>query len=98
MTSSIAISGNDVYVGGKVKTGTVFSACYWKNGALVKLSDGQSNAGVLDIAVADGEIYAAGYRTNAEYSSAGFWTSSGWQACGSEAVGSYAYSIALQSQ
>jgi hypothetical protein len=58
----IAISGNDVYVGGYEENANGATiAKYWKNGTAVQLSDGIKRASVNAIAVIGTDVYAAGY-------------------------------------
>jgi len=61
-TSSISLSGNDIYVGGAVKNEMGFMvAVYWKNGNLVSLSNGMYNAQINDLYISNGDLYAAGF-------------------------------------
>ena len=61
-TTSITVSGNDVYVAGASSNGgwsDVF-ATYWKNGNPVKLTNGSKNANATSIAVSGSDVYVAG--------------------------------------
>jgi hypothetical protein len=66
--SAIAISGSDVYL-----AGGIYFACYWKNGALVNLSDGTYTAFGTGIAVADTSVYVCGTQTTTTNSIAKYW-------------------------
>ncbi len=62
--SSIAISGNDVYVGGAIyvtNTYTKAKATIWKNGKAVSLTEGSDVAIIYSIAISDGDVYGAGW-------------------------------------
>lgn len=66
--TSIAVSGNDVYVSGTQEeqlspTGgwsNIFAE-YWKNGTLVKLSDGSKSTYTSSIAISGTDVYVAGH-------------------------------------
>jgi hypothetical protein len=66
--TAIAISGSDVYL-----AGGIYFACYWKNGALVNLSDGTHTAYGTGIAVADTSVYISGTQTTTTNSIAKYW-------------------------
>lgn len=56
-TTSIAVSGTDVYVAGNDEDSV---AKYWKNGTLVNLTNGSTGAEVNSIAVSGTDVYVAG--------------------------------------
>ena len=56
-TTSIAVSGTDVYVAGSDEDRV---AKYWKNGTLVNLTDGLTGAEANSIAVSGIDVYVAG--------------------------------------
>ena len=65
--TSITVSGNDVYVSGSQQEqlspfggwSNVFAE-YWKNGSLVKLTDGSKNTYTSSIAVSGSDVYVTG--------------------------------------
>lgn len=56
--NSIAVSGSDVYAAGYSISGGTTSACYWKNGQVVKLGD--ETTVPTSIIVSSGDVYVAG--------------------------------------
>lgn len=74
-TSSIFVSGSDVYVAGYQSTSFVFSvAIYWKNGSPVFLStDSADGSQALSIVVSGGDVYVAGWQNVGAYSRAMLW-------------------------
>jgi len=62
---SIAFNGTDVYIGGARRDSTGNShAGYWKNDVFVALPNDYKSSVVNGIAVAGGDVYAAGYVTD----------------------------------
>ena len=57
---AIAVSGNDVYVAGRVAGDPQGKACYWKNGVEVDLTDGSADSLANSIAVQGNDVYVAG--------------------------------------
>ncbi|WP_170179744.1 cadherin repeat domain-containing protein [Flavivirga rizhaonensis] len=57
---AIAVSGNDVYLGGFETLQGELEAKIWKNGQSTSLSDA-NNCGIEDIAVSGNDVYAVGY-------------------------------------
>lgn len=60
-TSSITISGGDVYVAGWVYRGSKLAAVYWKNGELIPLTDGIADAEATGIVVIGRDVYVSGH-------------------------------------
>ena len=58
--TGVAVAGGDVYVSGSVRFGPTSEAVYWKNGQVVRLTDGTREAWATDIAVAEGSVYVVG--------------------------------------
>lgn len=61
VANAIAVSGNDVYIGGELQTASGYQATYWKNGTPVSLTTNSLFASVLDMTVDGSTVYAAGY-------------------------------------
>jgi hypothetical protein len=60
--SAITVVGQDVYVSGVMpKSNSYNLAVYWKNGTVVPLTKGLSDAKASSIAVSGSDIFAAGY-------------------------------------
>jgi hypothetical protein len=72
--TGVMSSGADVYVSGvSYKNGHTI-AVYWKNGELVELSDGTTDAHTLDIFVSGNDVYVAGTMENSrEVPEAHYW-------------------------
>lgn len=71
--NSIAISGNDVYVGGNDFINNHFVAKYWKNGIIANFVDTTTESYVSSVAVSGEDIYFAGYETDGVHKIAQFW-------------------------
>jgi len=74
-TTSISVSGNDVYVAGYQLTSTYsLIAIYWKNGVPFYLStDSISGSEANSIFVSGNDVYIAGYQNINNYSRAIYW-------------------------
>ena len=65
IAEAVAVSGNDVYVGGTVGNGVDNGVdrqivTLWKNGVPQPLTDGKSSVNVCAVAVSDSAVYVAG--------------------------------------
>lgn len=74
-TTSISVSGNDVYVAGYQLTGIgSVTALYWKNGVATYLTrDSISGSMAKSIFVSGQDVYIAGYQNINNYSRAMYW-------------------------
>jgi len=78
LTTSITVSGNDVYVAG-IESPPIYSgsqnhiATYWKNGNPIKLTDGTNSANTWSIAVSGTDVYVAGCEENSAVWVAQYW-------------------------
>lgn len=83
--SSIAVSGNDIYIGGEqLNANNKRVAMYWKNGQVMRLSDGTRDARLRSIAVDNnGVVHATGSEIDPvnvpvpRYSVGKYWNSKG---------------------
>ena len=78
--SCIFMEGNSVYVGGSIEGDAKRTACYWKNGTLVKLPalEGYSYYHVTGICVSNGTVYVSGYARTPDFSTyAVYWDGDG---------------------
>src|ERR1700678_42562 len=53
-----------VYVAGQQIDGHVYKAVYWKNGAMLPLTNSNLASGATDIAVSGADVYVTGFRTD----------------------------------
>jgi hypothetical protein len=91
LASGIAVEGGDVYVAGSVRYGETSEAVYWKNGEVVRLTDGTRHSYATAIAVAGGSVYVVG----AEGDEAMLWTEDGGTPLTSGALYASAEAIAV---
>jgi len=70
--TSIAVSGNDVYVAGLENNGTQDVAKYWKNGVPVELTSGTNRTFANSIFVSGTDVYVAGGEQEA-HTTAKYW-------------------------
>lgn len=67
VAESLVVSGEDVYLAGYTgpwgQGSFPYTACYWKNGAAMPLTDGTFGAKAFSIALSAGTVYAAGFTT-----------------------------------
>jgi len=71
--NSIAVSGNNVYVGGNDFINNHSVAKYWKNGVIANLEDTTVDSHVSAIAVSGNGIYFAGYENEGNHKIAKYW-------------------------
>lgn len=79
---SIAVSGSNVYLAGRVNNGTVDVATYWNNGTAVALTDGTREAVATSIFASGTDIYVAGYEfsgTSGDPSNPGYGVAMYWK-------------------
>lgn len=74
-TTSIFVSGSDVYVAGWQLNGSALTqtALYWKNGAFTYLTDSINGSAANSIYVSGNDIYVAGYQNINGVSYATYW-------------------------
>ncbi len=102
-TSSIVVSGGDVYVcGNDFNDLKNFSlATYWKNGSRIAIGDNSGNTYANSIAVSGTDVYVAGYETrfdpntNLSYTYAVYWKNGNPVILGDTVSASYANSIVV---
>ena len=63
--TSIAVSGNDVYISGWETPATIDHAVYWKNGQKILLSDPAFHAAATEMTVIGTDLYIVGYEYSA---------------------------------
>ncbi|MCL1865661.1 MAG: hypothetical protein FWF73_07615 [Spirochaetes bacterium] len=100
---SIAVAGNDVYMGGYYIDGYTIQAdgyngipraCYWKNGKRVSLSNAKYGSSVYDIFVSGNDVYVCGWISNREDEiSSGYWKNGKWVGLVKAKDGSWLVSI-----
>jgi len=97
--TSIAVSGNEVYVAGQEQLGARMVAKYWKNGIAVNLTDDSNNATAKSIAVSGNNVYVAGNEwTNSSdysFSVARYWVNGQTESLIAGSSGANANSIAV---
>jgi hypothetical protein len=72
--TSVFACGTDIYVAGRFRNESdIWVACYWKNGTVVALTDGTSEAKANSIYVSGSDVYVAGYIMNDGNSIAKYW-------------------------
>lgn len=71
--NSIAVLGNDVYVGGNDFINNHFVAKYWKNGTINNLSDTTLPSYISAIAISGNDFYFAGYEIDGDHKIAKYW-------------------------
>ena len=57
------VAGSDVYVGGSTWNGYHNIAAYWKNGQIVTLTDGTTDAAITGLAIDGNDVYASGFHS-----------------------------------
>lgn len=71
--NSIAVLGNDVYIGGNDFIDNHFVAKYWKNGTINNLADTSKPSFVSSMAISANDVYFAGYENDGNYNIAKYW-------------------------
>lgn len=74
VATSIAISGNDVYISGYTQKEGKEIAVYWKNQEITELTQGLTHANATDIFVSGNDVYVTGFEKHTKgYSEARIW-------------------------
>ncbi len=71
--NSIAVSGNNVYIGGNQFVNNHFVAKYWTNGSMANLTDTTKDSQLNALAVSGNDVYMAGYENNGSHKIAKYW-------------------------
>ena len=74
-TSSVQVSGSDVYLAGDENIGLNSGGIcqIWKNGTAIPLTTGATSASAYSVFVAGADVYAAGFENNGTFNVAKIW-------------------------